>query len=351
MPGHLGDQRDGAAGEPQADDPQHADEGHRVAGADQHAGGDRRRHVGRQGEHQLAGGHRDRAGQDHPPGAEPVQGHADRHLQGRVDGQLQHEEQGDRGRTGGEPLLGVDRRDPQRRAVEHRHHVRRERHAPDDVGARHRAARSRRSRAGSPRAISGKGHLRMTPARPDTFRAAPVSSVTAPVCPLQSRPMRNLVDPADDPAVDDGQRRGRILWALASCMAEKGFQATTISDIAARGPGLQDRRLRALPRQGGVPARAVLPRERQRAGPRPAGPGRRPGGRPPLAGPAPRGHRRLSRDAGHRPGGRLGGPDRGPGRRPPRAGAAPVDDRPLRRPARARSPPGWPRSTRTRCGR
>jgi len=44
--------------------------------------------------------------------------------------------------------------------------------------------------------------------------------------------MRNLVDPADDPAVDDGPRRGRILWALASCMTEKGFQATTISDIA-----------------------------------------------------------------------------------------------------------------------
>src|SRR3954453_9480433 len=44
--------------------------------------------------------------------------------------------------------------------------------------------------------------------------------------------MRNLVDPADDPAVDDGHRRGRILWGLATCMAEKGYQATTISDIA-----------------------------------------------------------------------------------------------------------------------
>jgi AcrR family transcriptional regulator len=44
--------------------------------------------------------------------------------------------------------------------------------------------------------------------------------------------MRNLVDPADDPSVDDGHRRGRILWALASCMTEKGYQATTISDIA-----------------------------------------------------------------------------------------------------------------------
>jgi AcrR family transcriptional regulator len=44
--------------------------------------------------------------------------------------------------------------------------------------------------------------------------------------------MRNLVDPADDPSVDDGHRRGRILWALAWCMTEKGYQATTISDIA-----------------------------------------------------------------------------------------------------------------------
>jgi AcrR family transcriptional regulator len=40
------------------------------------------------------------------------------------------------------------------------------------------------------------------------------------------------VDPADDPTVDDGQRRGRILRALATSMAEKGYQATTIADIA-----------------------------------------------------------------------------------------------------------------------
>lgn len=44
--------------------------------------------------------------------------------------------------------------------------------------------------------------------------------------------MQNLVDPAADPAVDDGPRRGRILWALAGCMAGKGYQATTIADIA-----------------------------------------------------------------------------------------------------------------------
>jgi AcrR family transcriptional regulator len=40
------------------------------------------------------------------------------------------------------------------------------------------------------------------------------------------------VDPVDDPAVVDGHRRGRILRALATCMAEKGYQATTIADIA-----------------------------------------------------------------------------------------------------------------------
>ncbi|MGY1605050.1 TetR/AcrR family transcriptional regulator [Geodermatophilus sp. SYSU D00815] len=38
--------------------------------------------------------------------------------------------------------------------------------------------------------------------------------------------------PVDDPAVDDGHRRGRILRALAGCMAEKGYRATTMSDIA-----------------------------------------------------------------------------------------------------------------------
>ena len=44
--------------------------------------------------------------------------------------------------------------------------------------------------------------------------------------------MHTLVDPTEDPGLDDAHRRGRILWALADCMAEKGYQATTISDIA-----------------------------------------------------------------------------------------------------------------------
>jgi AcrR family transcriptional regulator len=44
--------------------------------------------------------------------------------------------------------------------------------------------------------------------------------------------MRNLVDPADDPSVEDGHRRARILRGLAASVAVKGYQATTISDIA-----------------------------------------------------------------------------------------------------------------------
>src|SRR5918994_4126566 len=47
--------------------------------------------------------------------------------------------------------------------------------------------------------------------------------------------MANLVDPVEDPTGDDGPRRGRILRALATCMAEKGYQATTIADIARAG--------------------------------------------------------------------------------------------------------------------
>jgi AcrR family transcriptional regulator len=47
--------------------------------------------------------------------------------------------------------------------------------------------------------------------------------------------MLNLIEPVDDPAVDDGHRRGRILRALARCMTEKGYQATTIADIAREG--------------------------------------------------------------------------------------------------------------------
>jgi AcrR family transcriptional regulator len=41
-----------------------------------------------------------------------------------------------------------------------------------------------------------------------------------------------LVSATDGPAVEDAHRRGRILAALALCTAQKGYRATTISDIA-----------------------------------------------------------------------------------------------------------------------
>lgn len=47
--------------------------------------------------------------------------------------------------------------------------------------------------------------------------------------------MQNLADPVEDPTGDDGHCRGRILRALATCMAERGYQATTIADIARAG--------------------------------------------------------------------------------------------------------------------
>jgi AcrR family transcriptional regulator len=47
--------------------------------------------------------------------------------------------------------------------------------------------------------------------------------------------VHSLVDPTEDPDLDDAQRRGRILWALAVSMVEKGYRATTIADIARAG--------------------------------------------------------------------------------------------------------------------
>jgi AcrR family transcriptional regulator len=41
----------------------------------------------------------------------------------------------------------------------------------------------------------------------------------------------SLLQP-EDPEVEDAHRRGRILAALAACMAQKGYRATTIADIA-----------------------------------------------------------------------------------------------------------------------
>src|SRR3954471_13746868 len=56
-----------------------------------------------------------------------------------------------------------------------------------------------------------------------------------PDAPLPVVPVPETLAPVDDPAAVDGHRRGRILRALAVCMAEKGYRATTMSDIARVG--------------------------------------------------------------------------------------------------------------------
>src|SRR4051794_19277270 len=73
------------------------------------------------------------------------------------------------------------------------------------------------------------------PVAPDTVPAMAglVSELPHSAHPVPAAP--EVLAPVDDPAGDDGHRRGRILRALAVCMAEKGYRATTMSDIARVG--------------------------------------------------------------------------------------------------------------------
>jgi AcrR family transcriptional regulator len=80
--------------------------------------------------------------------------------------------------------------------------------------------------------MHGHRHPRDDATAPADLPKRAVNSVTGGWPTVQLCAMQNLVDPADDPTVDDGHRRGRILRALATCMAEKGYRATTVADIA-----------------------------------------------------------------------------------------------------------------------
>src|SRR3954454_13819108 len=73
------------------------------------------------------------------------------------------------------------------------------------------------------------------PVAPDTVPAMAglVSELPHSAHPVPAAP--EVLAPVDDPTGDDGHRRGRILRALAVCMAEKGYRATTMSDIARVG--------------------------------------------------------------------------------------------------------------------
>ena len=88
----LGDNWDVARREPEPDEPQHADEGHRVAHADQHAREHSHPHAVRQGEGELAECHDDRTQRDETTSAETVEDDTDRDLHCRIDGELKHGE-------------------------------------------------------------------------------------------------------------------------------------------------------------------------------------------------------------------------------------------------------------------
>ena len=105
--GELRDHRRPARREPEADQPQHADERHRVAHADEHPSGNREADGVRDTEKQLTGRHHQRAGDHEPAGAEAVEHDTDRDLHGGVHRELQHREQRKDGGCGVESLLSL----------------------------------------------------------------------------------------------------------------------------------------------------------------------------------------------------------------------------------------------------
>src|SRR3954466_4769603 len=86
------------------------------------------------------------------------------------------------------------------------------------------------TRPGCPLSSASKRPHRVAPDTVSTMVGLVPALPDAPVAPLPE-----ALAPVDDPAGDDGHRRGRILRALAVCMAEKGYRATTMSDIARVG--------------------------------------------------------------------------------------------------------------------
>src|SRR3954469_1146892 len=86
------------------------------------------------------------------------------------------------------------------------------------------------TRPGCPLSSASK---RSEPVAPDTV--SPMVGLVPALPDTPVAPLPEALAPVDDPAVDDGHRRGRILRALAVCVAEKGYRATTMSDIARVG--------------------------------------------------------------------------------------------------------------------
>ena len=133
--GELRDDRDPPRREPGGDEPQHAREGHRVAGADEDATRHGEPDGVRLGQHDLADAHDRRARGDHAAGADAVEHRADRDLQAGVDGELQDDEEAEHGRRRAEALLRLGPGDPQRGAMEDGDAVGRDAQPPHQPGA------------------------------------------------------------------------------------------------------------------------------------------------------------------------------------------------------------------------
>ena len=129
MPKSAGDLRDERAApgrEPARAEPQHADEGHRVAAAQQRAA--RRAPSPYDGENakpELAGGEQHHAQGQHLLGAEPVDQQPDGYLHARVDEQLEDGEGRERGGVDVEAVGGVEAGDAEARAEDDRRRSRR----------------------------------------------------------------------------------------------------------------------------------------------------------------------------------------------------------------------------------
>ena len=131
-PRQLGQQRDPGGRKPHGDQPQGADERHRVAGAHQHPSGHGRAHAVRRRQDELAAGHEHRAAGDEPSRADAIEQDADRDLKGGVDRELQDGEQGQDGCRRAEAPLRLHGRHPERRPLEYGHGIGQDREREDE---------------------------------------------------------------------------------------------------------------------------------------------------------------------------------------------------------------------------
>ena len=120
--------------EPVRHQPQHRDEGDRVAEADNSPCGDRGGQRLGERQRQLTRRHHRRTGNDQRFGAEPVEQQARGHLGACVDHDLKNDERRQQPGTGGESVAGLQPRDSERGAVEDGDDVCEETGGPNDPG-------------------------------------------------------------------------------------------------------------------------------------------------------------------------------------------------------------------------